>query len=93
MSASEATRAKALELIERVDADGRARIEVARRQNPIELACTLIGISRVADEALRLRPEIMLAVERGSRMGKPTAEWVFIFWLEDRVPDFEGGGS
>jgi hypothetical protein len=77
-------------LLDRLDAEGRAHIPIPRRLGPHELAAALMAVSRAAMEINEARPgEIYMAVVRGSRIRKPTAEWVWVFWTDDGAQQLE----
>jgi hypothetical protein len=71
-------------VLDRLQAEGVARIEIARRLTPGELAATLLAAGRVASEVAAARPDdLYMAVVRGSRIRKPTAEWCWIYWTAE----------
>ncbi len=53
------------------------------------LAAALMAAGRIATEATELRPDLYMAVVRGSRIRKPTAEWVWIYWTEEGAQALE----
>lgn len=81
--------AEAEQLLARLDAEGRAHVPIPRRLHPGELASALMVVSRVAAEVGEDLDDFYMAVVRGSRIRKPTAEWVWIFWTEEGAQQLE----
>jgi len=69
----------ALDVLEHLEAEGVAQVQIPRHLTPGELAAALIAAGSVATEVGDARPDdLYVAVVRGSRINKPTAEWVWI---------------
>lgn len=77
-------------VLDRLEAEGRAHIPIPRRLDPALLAGALLAVAHVVDEVAAARPhDLSVAVVRGARIRKPTAEWVWIFWTEDGAQAIE----
>ncbi|MEJ7789871.1 MAG: hypothetical protein WKF29_08315 [Thermoleophilaceae bacterium] len=82
--------ASAQDVLEHLEAEGVAQVQIPRRLTPGELAAALIAAGSVATEVGDARPDdLYMAVVRGSRVRKATAEWVWIFWTEQGAQAIE----
>jgi len=76
------TRGKARELLDQLDAEGRAIIPLGHEIDPVARAGTLIGASLVVNHAARQRPDVRFALATGKELKRPEASWIFVVWLE-----------
>ena len=79
-------RAKARQLLDQLDAEGRAMIPLGHEIDPVARAGTMVGASLVVDQAGRQRSDVRFALATGKELKRPEASWVFIVWLEGWKP-------
>ncbi len=79
-------RVKARELLDELDAEGRAIIPLGHEIDPVARAGTMIGASLVVNHAAQQRPDVRFALPTGQELQRPEASWVFVVWLEGWKP-------
>lgn len=82
MRAAKQTRAKARQLLDQLDAEGRAMIPLGHEINPVARAGSMVGASLVVDQAARQRSAVRFALATGKELKRPEAAWAFVVWLE-----------
>jgi hypothetical protein len=79
-------RSQARELLDRLDAEGRAIIPLGHEIDAAARADTMVGASLVVDHAARDRADVRFALATGRELKRPEASWVFVVWLEGWKP-------
>ena len=79
-------RGQARELLDRLDAEGRAIIPLGHEIDPVARAGTMMGASLVVNHAGRRRADVRFALATGRELKRPEASWVFVVWLDGWTP-------
>ncbi len=82
MRPSKEIRVKARELLDQLDAEGRAILPLGHEIDPVARAGSMIAASVVINRAGRQRADVRFALATGRELNRPEAAWIFVVWLD-----------